>query len=209
MTFFKTTRPAGRTWRTALWTAVGVLGWAGASGAAGSAQQVYDDLNRLVEVRYDNGAIHSYEYDEMGNRLDAGLRFEPASPDILVLFGEEALLHEAGRYDFGQFDLGASLSITLTITNTGEQDLLLTGTSPVAIVGDQAADFTILQQPETTIAPGASTSFELRFAPTGRGARRASLSIDNNDVNEAPYTIRLAGDGPDPIENPSFLLWTK
>ena len=36
---------------------------------AGSALYTYDNLNRLIQVQYDNGTIIQYTYDAAGNRL--------------------------------------------------------------------------------------------------------------------------------------------
>jgi len=35
---------------------------------AASATYTYDELNRLIRVEYENGAITDYYYDEVGNR---------------------------------------------------------------------------------------------------------------------------------------------
>ena len=39
------------------------------SGIAGTAQYTYDNLNRLVQVQYDDGTTIQYSYDAVGNRL--------------------------------------------------------------------------------------------------------------------------------------------
>lgn len=33
------------------------------------AQYVYDDLNRLMQIRYGNGTFIDYSYDQAGNRV--------------------------------------------------------------------------------------------------------------------------------------------
>ena len=38
-------------------------------GLAGTAQYTYDNLNRLVQVQYDDGTTIQYSYDAAGNRL--------------------------------------------------------------------------------------------------------------------------------------------
>lgn len=36
---------------------------------AATAQYTYDNLNRLVQVQYDDGTVIQYSYDAVGNRL--------------------------------------------------------------------------------------------------------------------------------------------
>ncbi|MDP3028708.1 MAG: RHS repeat domain-containing protein [Deltaproteobacteria bacterium] len=35
----------------------------------GDGDYTYDDLNRLLQVEYDDGTVIEYVYDEVGNRL--------------------------------------------------------------------------------------------------------------------------------------------
>ena len=88
--------------RAALWAAGLLLSGAGTAGAA---QYLYDDLNRLTEVRYENGAIQTYTYDDTGNRLTAGVRFdtppmaqdEPAHQDGATSLLPQFFVNKRGR----------------------------------------------------------------------------------------------------------------
>ncbi len=84
----------------------------------------------------------------------------------------------------------------------------------VNISGDSA--FSILIQPaNNAIAPGASETFVVRFAPLLAGTVQATISIANNDSNENPYTFRVQGTGVAPLtEGPGgvtnhLALWLK
>ena len=44
------------------------LFWA-APGLAGTAQYTYDNLNRLIQVQFEDGTTIQYSYDAVGNRL--------------------------------------------------------------------------------------------------------------------------------------------
>ncbi len=100
--------------------------------------------------------------------------------------------------EFGTTNTGTTVDHTFTIQNTGTSTLNLTGGAPlVDITGDAA--FTILTQPgATTIAPGNSLTFVVRFAPTVVGTVTADISIDNDDSDENPYTFRVQGTGSAP-----------
>ena len=67
-----------------------------ATGLTGTAQYTYDNLNRLVQVQYDDGTTIQYTYDAAGNRLTkevtASSAASPAGPGSEVLaYAPEAL----------------------------------------------------------------------------------------------------------------------
>jgi hypothetical protein len=94
--------------------------------------------------------------------------------------------------------LTANATQLLRIRNTGLSTLSI---SSLTRNGSHAADFSLGAQPASTIAPGATSDFEIRFAPTGSGNRTARLEISSNDPNHSPYVVRLAGGAtPSPIE---------
>jgi hypothetical protein len=66
------------------------------------------------------------------------------------------------------------------------------GTHPVSVSGNP--DFTITEQPSGPITgPGGSSTFVVRFTPTGSGLKSATLTIPNNDDDESLFTIQLTG----------------
>ncbi|MFZ9935810.1 MAG: choice-of-anchor D domain-containing protein [Luteolibacter sp.] len=106
----------------------------------------------------------------------------------------------SGSRDFGTVALGSNTSLNFTVRNPGTADLYLTGMAPdhVVITGADAADFTVTAQPSTPVTSGGgTTTFTVRFAPGGEGARSAALSIANDDTTggEAPFIINLSGTG--------------
>ncbi|WP_203292342.1 Ig-like domain-containing protein [Maricaulis parjimensis] len=86
---------------------------------------------------------------------------------------------------------------TFTIANSGD-GLLTLGSDAVSVSGTNAADFTVTSQPATTVAAsGGSTTFEITFDPSGTGSRTATVSIANDDLDEAPFTFDVEGEGLD------------
>ncbi len=91
---------------------------------------------------------------------------------------------------------GATHYISYTIFNTGPAPLTLTGSWPlVSISGVHAGDFSITSAPASSIASGNSTSFQLAFDPLTSGTRSATLTIDNNDLDESSYVFDIQGTG--------------
>ncbi|MBO6686700.1 MAG: autotransporter domain-containing protein, partial [Parvibaculum sp.] len=97
--------------------------------------------------------------------------------------------------DFGSADQTTGLvSRSFTIANTGTSPLILDADA-VTLTG--SGDFTVTSQPSTGIGAGGSTTFTIAFDPSGLGVRTATVSIANNDDDEAPYTFAIQGTGVD------------
>lgn len=90
--------------------------------------------------------------------------------------------------DFGDVDVGTSSDHTFTIYNTGTAVLHL-GT--VNLTGD----FSLQNVPSSTVSPGSSTTFTVRFSPTTSGTRTGTVSIVNDDTDENPYNFSIRGNG--------------
>gem|GEM_PF-4930801 len=96
--------------------------------------------------------------------------------------------------DFGSALVGsAAVDRTFTLQNNGTTDITLSGT-PDAVAISGGSNFSILAQPaSTTIAPGTSVTFVVRFNPATVGTQTATITIANNDANEGTYTFDVAG----------------
>ncbi|WP_298556257.1 choice-of-anchor D domain-containing protein [uncultured Algibacter sp.] len=96
--------------------------------------------------------------------------------------------------EFGSIPTSLTVDHTFTIQNTGTAVLNLTGGTPIVDISGNAA-FSILTQPASnTIGIGASLTFVVRFDPTVIGSNfQATVSIDNNDGDENPYTFVVQG----------------
>ena len=88
----------------------------------------------------------------------------------------------------------SSNSLTLTISNAGTGDLLI---SNLAITGPNAGDFTTTTAPvyPIVVAAGANGSIALVFKPTTTGAEGATLTITSNAPRAA---VALSGTGTSP-----------
>ncbi|MCX5770575.1 MAG: choice-of-anchor D domain-containing protein [Candidatus Hydrogenedentes bacterium] len=80
-----------------------------------------------------------------------------------------------------------SAAQVVTLSNTGKVVLNITA---VTIGGTNAGDFTKTASAAYSIQPGASTTFNVAFAPKAAGTRTATLSIASNGGNA---TISLTG----------------
>lgn len=86
-----------------------------------------------------------------------------------------------------------SAPLTLTISNSGQRNLSITGLS---FSGANPGDFivssnTCLGQ----VVPGESCHVTVNFAPRDEGRRSTALEIDSNDVANSPLPVPLSGTG--------------
>ncbi len=107
----------------------------------------------------------------------------------------------------GTYVIGTTSATTVTIENSGSQNLTISGTT---LSGINAADFSGTYS--GTVSALGNQTFTLNFAPTGTGTRTATLSITNDDSDENPYVITLSAVGTDnlatePTSNPTGLTF--
>ncbi len=102
----------------------------------------------------------------------------------------------ADHTDFGNADVTAGQKTrTFVVHNTGTGDLHLTGNPRVALGGEHYEDFSVEAQPSSSVSPNGWASFKIMFDPAETGARRAQVSIANDDSDETPYTFEIQGTG--------------
>lgn len=102
-------------------------------------------------------------------------------------------IDNADSFDFGATAQGVPVTFVFTITNIGGQPLLIN--SP-AITG---AGFTVVTQPDSSVASGTSTEFSIRLDAAAQGVFAAAVEILNNDADENPFEILLEGEVGEPI----------
>ncbi|WP_295445624.1 choice-of-anchor D domain-containing protein [uncultured Thiodictyon sp.] len=115
-----------------------------------------------------------------------GTGMVPPGPEISI----------TGNGDFGPSDVASgSVTRTFSIRNAGSAELNLIGTPTVILSGTHAADFSVITLPNSPVTAGGSTTFQVRFAPSARGLRQATLNIANDDADESAYRLAIQGIG--------------
>ncbi|MEM6297055.1 MAG: choice-of-anchor D domain-containing protein [Bacteroidota bacterium] len=95
--------------------------------------------------------------------------------------------------DFGTVPVGTSLTRTYTIINTGCALLTITGVS-----SDNAGVFSVQNVP-SSVAVGASVTFELVFMPTLTGLQTATITISSDASNQPSLTFGVSGTAFTPV----------
>ena len=115
-----------------------------------------------------------------------------ASPEIIV---EQpvgsGLTDGTAKRSFGTVKVGKiGAAKTFTIRNAGNANL---SGLVITTTGIHAKDFIVTKPAKTALVPSTSTTFKVTFKPKAKGTRNAVIHIKNNDVNENPFDIKLAG----------------
>ncbi|MCA9288362.1 MAG: choice-of-anchor D domain-containing protein [Phycisphaerales bacterium] len=120
----------------------------------------------------------------------------PSLPDVAVTGGTRDIsdndrkARPSSGQRYGQVDLGQTVTLTYTVTNTGGSTLTL---------GQVTVDsnlWTIVQQPGvSSLAPNESTTFVVSFTPSDLGKHKAFISLASDDPDEAVFNFRVIGVG--------------
>jgi sugar lactone lactonase YvrE len=175
-----------------------------AVGASATFTVTFAPTVQTTEIQ--NAFIRIVSNDDDESPFDIALTGLGISPEIAV---EEPagtdLIDGTASTAYGTIAIGSRSIKTYTLRNLGSANL--TGIA-VTKTGTDNAQYTITTTGmATTLAPGASTTFTVTFAPTGTlpGVRVAALRIASNDANENPFDIALTGSADIPeiaVEQP-------
>lgn len=114
------------------------------------------------------------------------------NPEIEVSQGSTVLVDGVSTVTFEDTQLGSSREVTITITNIGLTHLDLQGATKVHLT--TGTQWSVVSQPTSPIEFGESVNFTLRFTPTSAGVKTDTVTIDNNDPDEDPFTFSLSGE---------------
>ncbi len=116
------------------------------------------------------------------------------SPEIEVTSPETGKVTNGGADDHGNEVIGVEKTVTYTIKNTGSADLRLLGPdSPTVSNSNNLRDQNARKFRAVTIAPNASTTFDVVYTPNGAGPFSFDLSFGTNDGDENPFKFTVKG----------------
>jgi hypothetical protein len=157
-----------------------------------------------ISIPSSDPSANPYSFDIRGTGLYYGIisvkRIDKSTP---IVAGSTTPTLDAGTSMGRTTAAGAAfIDRTFVITNTGPGNLVLGGMSRVQIVSGivmsariQLPAFTVILQPTATIAPGASSTFTIRFDPVIVGGHWATVIITSNDRMTPDFRFVIAGTG--------------
>ncbi len=157
-----------------------------------------------ISIPSSDPSANPYTFDIRGTGLVFGVinvrRIDKATP---IVAGSTSPTLDAGT-SLGRTTLAGNAYIdrTFIITNTGPGNLILTGMSRVIVSPGVVMTsrfvtpiFEVLSQPAGTIAPGASSTFTIRFNPADLGAAFGTVVIASNDRLTPDFRFVIVGTG--------------
>ena len=147
----------------------------------------------VVTIVSNDGDEGSYAFQVIGNGVtDREIDIQGLGVSIPDGSAAPNLLDDT---DFGAVTTSSGTIVkTFTVLNTGEEDLSF---DAVTISGVHAPDFTLTSTHSfsETITGVSSTTFDITFDPSVNGDRFATITVQNDDADEDPYTFDIKGNG--------------
>jgi fibronectin type 3 domain-containing protein len=103
-------------------------------------------------------------------------------------------------FNFNSVNDGSSASVNVTLTNTGNSNVTISGVSATG------AGFSATGVSGTTLTPNQTATLVITFAPTTAGAVTGNVAVSSNASNSP--TINLAGTGVQQTPHTVALTWT-
>lgn len=172
-----------------VWSAYSLTDWI--SVESGAVHQ--GDGQIVIRVATNSGGPRSGTVQVGGTVCTVNQAAGATGPEISVEQpAGTTLIRGTGQVNFGGVSVGQNMSLSFTIRNTGNTNL--TGVVP-SLVGGNAAEYTIITSPASTVPGGGFTICVVRFTPAAAGTRATTLRIPSNDSDENPFDIALTGTG--------------
>ena len=171
-----------------------VLNPASPASVATTADNVVDNVEQVYIASAPAAGYYTVTVSRKGTLSSGAQKYS------LILTGQTVVADVAvtgGPLLFGDktINTGATPAQSIAVRNNGTGDLTFTGAG-IAITGANANQFTFSPAPSTAaLAPGASRTVSVVFAPTSAGAKSASVTVTTNDPDQSTVDTVLSGNG--------------
>jgi hypothetical protein len=146
-----------------------------------------------TSVGLKTAAIHIASNDPDESPFDITLTGGPPAEPEIAVERSGVNIADGGSVGIVTATVGSPSDVVFTLMNTGTAALTLSGIPAVVVSGTDAALFSVIAQPESSVGAGGSTTFIVRYTATDNSTKTATLSIANDDADESPFDITLTG----------------
>jgi hypothetical protein len=130
-----------------------------------------------------------FAFNDFGNSDPSNIAFAQTPPNQIPV--TPMIVVDPTSLDFGSVRVTQSATKTITVTDGGQGDLI------ISAISDPSGPFTIVGKPALplTIASTQSITLTVRFSPVFTGLASGSFTISSNDPNSPFTNVSLAGNG--------------
>ncbi len=136
-------------------------------------------------------------------------KFGTTSNQEINLLQDTVNVATKSTYDFRYTQIAsanpAGKTVTFTIENQGFATLTL-GPSPIVSLSCDSHFVVSAQPARTSLGLAETTTFSVSFRPAAPGLKTCTLTVQNNDADESPYTVYLKGIGSRGATSPSMTV---
>jgi hypothetical protein len=171
--------------------------------APGSSLTFTIRFNPLTEGNNYNATVrietNSHVNKEFVFRITGNGRTYQAGDEVplITIKQSNTAITQYGEYDFGRVAIGEPKDITFTIENSGGANLVIetVNSSRVSLTDNNSGYYSVNQQPlATTITPGNSAAFTIRFNPETEGNNfNAAVHIKTNSHVNSEFAFLVKG----------------
>jgi hypothetical protein len=147
-----------------------------------------------ISVSNTDSQTNTYTFSIQGTGVKQTISIEGNGSEI-VKGSETTSLSDNTDFDEYNIELTEGVENTFVIKNEGVDELILTGDPLVSISGLNSDDFTITQEPSSSVDASGQTTFKIKFLPTSVGEKTATVTILSNDLDNTPYAFKISGVG--------------
>jgi hypothetical protein len=147
----------------------------------GQAEGFFTD-GRIDEVEFFNRALSPTEIKSIYNAGAAG-KCKGQNIEIAPM-----------TVEFGDVEVGTSISTLVTLSNTGIADLIV---NSIVFEGGSSPEFSLASSHSFpfVISPDSTVDVEITFSPSAEGASSAVLQVISNDPDQPNLEVDLSGSG--------------
>jgi uncharacterized delta-60 repeat protein len=146
-----------------------------------------------TSVGLKTAAIHIASNDPDESPFDITLTGGPPEVPEIAVERSGVNITDGGSVGIVTATVGSPVDAVFTMRNTGTAPLALSGIPAVVVSGTDAALFSVIAQPASSVGPDQSTTFIVRYAAPDSSTKTATLSIATDDADENPFDITLTG----------------
>jgi hypothetical protein len=117
----------------------------------------------------------------------------------LAAIADQEIVVDPLSFDFGNVEIGTTSTNVITVTNDGDQFLMIYSVELDA-TSDSEFSFT---STASMVTPGTSADINIAFTPGSEGFFTAVLVISSNDVDEGTVLVGLSGAGEGGVTPPT------